>query len=404
MPVVPDLFLPFIGGLVLGTITGLLPGLHPNTVLFLLLPVYLATQPPAMPFIAFAAGMSVVHTFVSFIPSILLGAPDGSTALSVHPGHEYVRAGRGFEAIEMTVYGGLIAAGIAVVLLPILFVTVPILYGVIQPLLPVLLGGVLALMLVRATGWIAPLIILVLAGALGVTVLHSPAANSQYILFPLFAGVFGLATILLALIDGVSIPQQRRSYPVDVPSSMRGGLHGFLAGVIAGFLPGIGSSQSAVLVDSVSPLSRRDFLIALGGITTADLFLSLLAVHVIGNPRSGVAVAIEQVAGTLTMQHLGMIVGLVMVAVGIGAITTRVLGRPAVSVLSARRYRWLVIGVTCFVVAGTFLLTGWFGLLVLVTATALGISATLNDVPRSYCMAVLIVPTILTYLGMTPVL
>ncbi len=391
----------FLAGLLLGTVTGLLPGLHPNTLIVLTLPLYFATNVAALPFIAFVTGMSIVHTFVSFIPSLLLGAPDGDTALAVTPGHRLLHDGRAHAAIRRTVHGGIIAAAIALASLPVLVHIIPPLYSMLRPHLHIVLTAVMAGIIIQDDRPLRAAGIVALAAALGILVLNSPAANTQYILFPTFAGLFGLSLITTALRHHTDPPVQQPAAPLPLRTTAKGGAVGATAGLIAGFLPGLGASQSAFLVQRVTALSRHDFLVALGGITTADLFFSLAALAVIGNPRSGAAVAIEQVLPRMTTYHFLLVAGLGAVAVGIGAGVTRLLAPRAVRAATAVDYRHLLRGVAILLAAGTVLLTGWFGLLVLGTATALGVTAHRWQVRKSYCMVVLIAPTVLFYAGIS---
>ncbi len=397
-----DLFAIFAVGLFIGVVTGLVPGLHPNAIIFLMLPLYFAWQPPMLLFIAFVTGVSVVHTFVSFIPSILLGAPEADTALSVLPGHKYLHHGRAHEAINLSVYGGTISAVLAIAALPLLFYLVPIIYGWLEHVMQYVLAGLLVFMV-----WRAPTpalqrmtaVIILLSGVLGMIVLQSPAANTQYILFPLFAGLFGVSTMLLSLQHVTDIPVQRNSFPVTFRWSMRGGFYGFVAGMIAGFLPGMGPAQSALLVQETRTLHLRDLIITLGGTNTADLFLSVMALYVIGNPRSGTAVAIQQVSANVTGQIILIVIGLAMIAVGFGTLVTPYVGNFMIDIVEHVPYRTLVYTVIGFIVFGSYVLSGGFGLLVLATATTVGLAASFNRVRRSHCMAALIVPTILHYAG-----
>jgi TctA family transporter len=50
-------------------------------------------------------GNVITHTFLDFIPSVFLGAPEGETALSLLPGHRMMLAGRGYEAVKCSVIG-----------------------------------------------------------------------------------------------------------------------------------------------------------------------------------------------------------------------------------------------------------------------------------------------------------
>ncbi len=397
-----DLLSVFALGLLTGVVTGLIPGLHPNAVIFLLLPLYFAYDPPIMLFIGFVTAVSVVHTFVSFIPSILLGAPEADTALSVLPGHKFLHHGRAPEAIELSVYGGVLSAVLALLSLPLLFHVVPIMYDYLATVMHYVLGALLLFMVwqarTRNTQAMTTVVIL-LSGVLGVIVLDSPAANAQYILFPLFSGLFGVSTMLLSLQHDTDIPPQHNSFPVTFQQSARGGMYGYVAGILAGFLPGLGSAQSALLVEETRPMHLRDLIVTLGGINTADLFLSVMALYVIGNPRSGAAVAIQQVSIDVTFQTVLIVIGLAMIAVGFGALITSVLGRAMVDIVAHVPYQTLLYSIIAFIVFGSYVLSGWFGLLVLGTATATGLAAALNNVRRSHCMAALILPTILHYAG-----
>lgn len=381
-------------GMAAGIVTGLLPGLHPNTVLFLLLPA--ALEQDGVLFVAFITGTAVVHTFVSFVPAIFLAAPEGDTALAALPGRKAVADGRGVEAVKRTVYGGVVAGGLAVLLLPVFWLAVPPLYAGLVPVMHLVLAAVVLLMVAREENPRAALRVVGLAGLLGRLALEAPPANVQYILLPVFGGLFGVSTALLALRVREPVPEQDRERPVPVPVVARGGVLALGAALLAGFLPGLGTAQSAVLVDRGLDVRRWERLVVLGGITTADLFLSIAALKLIGNPRSGAAVAVAQVLGTFPFHRFLLVVGMTLVAVGIGALATPFIARRVAGILP-RFARPLLCLVILLLAGATLVLTGWFGMLVLLTATALGLHTAASGVRRSCCMAVLLVPTILFY-------
>ena len=109
-------------GSLAGIITGLVPGIHVNTVAY----VILASQSLIISMAVWAFGWAspsslelliivsclvignvITHTFLDFIPSVFLGAPDSDTALSLLPGHRMMLAGRGYEAVKYSVIGSL---------------------------------------------------------------------------------------------------------------------------------------------------------------------------------------------------------------------------------------------------------------------------------------------------------
>ncbi|MFO7618622.1 MAG: tripartite tricarboxylate transporter permease [Thermoplasmata archaeon] len=121
-------------GCVAGIVTGLIPGIHVNNVAYMVLASQSALLSLAMAAFGWATptasqlviivcslviGNAVTHTFLDFIPSVFLGAPDDDTALSVLPGHRMVLAGRGYEAVKCSVIGSFGAViGALVLLIP----------------------------------------------------------------------------------------------------------------------------------------------------------------------------------------------------------------------------------------------------------------------------------------------
>ncbi len=53
---------------------------------------------------------STVHSFVDFVPSVFIGAPDPDEALSVLPGHRLLMEGRGMAAVRAAAVGSAVGA------------------------------------------------------------------------------------------------------------------------------------------------------------------------------------------------------------------------------------------------------------------------------------------------------
>src|SRR2546425_9234168 len=116
-------------GVAAGVVTGLAPGLHVNNVALLLLAsrgafegLVLAVFPSAgleeliAILSSFVMGTVIGHSFLDFVPSVYLGAPEEKTALSVLPGHRLLLAGEGHVAVRLAARGA-IAGVVASVLL-----------------------------------------------------------------------------------------------------------------------------------------------------------------------------------------------------------------------------------------------------------------------------------------------
>lgn len=112
--------------------TGLLPGLHVNTVAAIVLALQASLFAFAAGLFAWATpnlddlavivaaliiGNVVAHTFLDYVPSIFLGAPEAETALSVLPGHRMLLQGRGLEAVKISALGSGAAAVLSILLI-----------------------------------------------------------------------------------------------------------------------------------------------------------------------------------------------------------------------------------------------------------------------------------------------
>ncbi|MDP6640721.1 MAG: tripartite tricarboxylate transporter permease, partial [Candidatus Poseidoniaceae archaeon] len=96
------------GGILLGSLTGLIPGFHVNNVALILLSLSPAMLMLGIPLFAVAAiivSCGVVHTFLNYIPSALIGAPDGDTALSLLPGHRMLLSGNAAKGVAYSARG-----------------------------------------------------------------------------------------------------------------------------------------------------------------------------------------------------------------------------------------------------------------------------------------------------------
>src|SRR2546422_4982882 len=117
-------------GLCAGVCTGLAPGVHVNNVALLLLASRSAFEAAVLGgfpgaaqqeivaiLSSFVMGTVVSHSFLDFIPSVYLGAPEEKTALSVLPGHRLLLAGEGHVAVRLAARGAIAGALASVLLL-----------------------------------------------------------------------------------------------------------------------------------------------------------------------------------------------------------------------------------------------------------------------------------------------
>ncbi|MFP4218077.1 MAG: tripartite tricarboxylate transporter permease [Salinarchaeum sp.] len=389
-----------LAGTVLGTISGLIPGLHANN--FALLLASAAAMLPGDPLVIGVAMLAagVTHSFLNVVPTLAIGVPDAEMAPMALPGHRLVLEGRGYEAIRLSALGSGLAVLLAVPLAVPISAVVAIIYPTVSAHIGLVLGAVVIGLIVSEPthrSRLAGALSFGLSATLGALTLDlSPEAPLEAggILAPLFAGLFG-APVLLDAMAGRGIPEQ--ASPVLRTSRRRvlttAGA-GTLAGALVGYLPGVSAAIAAVAVLFLIPgdTDARGYIVATSGVDTANAIFALFALTTIGQPRSGVMVAFEEIAPPLV---LPVLVGAVVLA---GAVATgltiwlgdrylAVVGRLDPMVLS------LVAGAMLIVLSGLF--AGLTGVGVFVLATLVGLVPVRLGAYRVHLMGVLIGPIML---------
>lgn len=384
-------------GIVVGIAVGLVPGIHPNMIV-LLVPLLISLDIEPVNLIALITALGVTNSIVDFIPSILLGAPEAGNELSVLPGHKLLIRGFGYEAIKLTVVGCVGSVIIVMALLPAMVLAVPALFSVVRPFIYLLLLFIVLLMVLTEGGIrrVYAALFFLASGAIGLSMDKLPI-DSTLLLFPVFSGFFGLSTLMLQLRTKTKIRPQHFD-KIILPARLRNRsiLFGSIGGIFAGFLPGVGSSEIATM--STVDKNDRSFLVTLGALTTANIIFSVLALWLIERTRSGVAVAISQVA-EIGVAEMLVIISVSVLSVGVAAIATLKLAKLFVRRLERVNYSFVSKAIILFIILVTFVFAGFVGLLLLTATASLGLLANLLSVKRGNLMGVLILPTMLFYAG-----
>ncbi len=384
-------------GILAGVVMGLIPGIHPNLIV-LTVPFLLVLDIASLYLLVFMVAMAVTNSIVDFIPSIFLGAPDSGNELSILPGHRMLLSGQGYQAVKLTVIGGVGSVIVCVLLLPFLVFIVPFLFRILGNYIFVLLAGIVLAMVLSEPGKkkIVAIACFSLAGVIGLLAARLPI-DSNLVLFPIFSGFFGLSLLVLQLKNNVVVPKQKKSEGfISSRLINRSILSGSFGGVVSGLLPGVGSSEIASLVS----MNRNDrsFLISIGALTTANIIISLLALWLIGKTRAGVAVAINQLMAIGTNEFL-VIIFASLAACGVAAVATLILAKVILNKIQGINYSTISLFVIVMLVSLIAIFTGFYGLVLALTCCSLGIFTNLAGVKRGNLMGVLILPTILFYIG-----
>lgn len=376
-------------GILLGCVSGLLPGIHSNTVASLLSQLPLPADMLAYIIVAVLGA----HIVFQFFPSIFLSIPDDTVVASVLPGHRMALAGRGREAITVCALSSLLAAGASVLLLPFSLAFLPLVYSLLQPHLALALAAASLFLLLseREAGRIAKAAaVFLLAGALGVVTLRGAVPDP---LFPAFSGLFAASGILLSFTSHKGLPKQKAGgTKLDFLPYVAAGV---AAGMLSDLLPGIAApAQIAVFASAViSTQEPKKFLALVAAIAASHSVFAFSALVSIGKAREG-AIAIMNELSPVAAADLPSLLGVLLASMGVSALLLVLLSRRA-NALAGIDMKALNVGVLAYLACAVFIISGAAGLLVLATATAVGLLPPLLGIRRTHVMGLIIVPSIM---------
>lgn len=450
-----------------GLFAGLVPGFHVNNLAQLALwgrgfvlgllawtVGSLATSPEAL-FAAcgFLVGAALGHAFTDEIPAVFLGAPDPDTALSVLPGHRLLMAGHGPAAVQAAAAGSAVGVALSLPFVPVLawIMGAPLHgYAAMASVLPWLLIAVAAALcwteqgrpaagLSRRRAQLLALGLLLTAGAFGEVVMFeglawpnvfafgAPGGSGALHLLSLFAGLFGLPTLLLAATSTATVEApEEEGPPIALPlrRAARVAAVGTGAGALFGWLPGVGAAQAAVLATSVreaaaargrgttpprdSPQGAVEFLVVQAAAGAANLVFNLVALFALLRMRSGAMAATSSFGGSAVekwSEPMGPPDLLVALIVAVAACVplcyagARLLGGVCAGIYAHLPPRLISVVVFAAVILFIAVLEGLVGLAVVAVALPLGLVPPLAGIKRVHLMGAVLVPVALHFAG-----
>jgi len=391
-------------GIGLGVFTGLVPGIHVNNLMPLFAALALSSSFSSVCLAAAIVSMSLVNTFISYIPSTFLGAPEEGTELSVLPAHRLLLEGHGYDAVRLTAFGCLTSLMLSAVLIwPLLLLIIPA-YSIIQTQMHWLLIGILVTMIVLERSKIGILwaaMIFFLSGFLGLLALDTSLCTGDVALMPLLSGLFGISVLLPSVFSKSGLPKQKiKDEPLELRPNVRPLCAGTAAGILTGVIPGVGPSQGTVLAQlAARSKGAREFLVSVSGVNTSKALISFVALFAIGRARSGAAVAVGQIM-EVGLRELIFLIGVALFAGGIAAMIQLHLGKLAAKHMGKMPYRAICSAVIVTIIGMTVWYAGLVGLPILGTATAIGLLPAIARVKRTFCMGVIMLPCILYFAGL----
>jgi putative membrane protein len=433
-------------GVIVGIATGLLPGLHVNNIALILLslsgsivaicsPLFIygiSEQFILLLISGFIIAVSVSHTFHDAIPTTFIGAPEEDTALSVLPAHTLLLDGHGYKAIALSAlgsYGAIIVCLFLLYLIRFIIGTPLFLYSTLQEIMVWVLIAISILMLATEkakidefgttgktpaiAGILFAVFVFFLSGIFGLIILDfpldSPIGLDAPVLFPALAGLFGTPTLLNSLMTKPIIPKQKieklKLSRNDKKNSILSVVTGSLAGILVSIIPGITSATGTILaMNAREGADNEQTIVTLSSVNTASAFSVIVVLFIILRPRSGAALAVNELIAveewTSFMIPTDLIYLLIFLIFGgsLSYFLTLKIGKIFANNFNNVPYSLLVVFTVMMITTLVFIFTGIIGILILITATSIGFLPIFWGIRRSHCMGVLLIPIILHFL------
>ncbi len=397
-----DILIALILGIGTGIITGLTPGLHINLVSLLVLsfsPFLLQITSPIVLGVYIIA-MAITHTFLDALPSIYLGAPDEAQALNVLPGHRLLMRGEGHNAVLCTVIGAVGVIILGILFFPLFILLMKWLSAPVTGMVGYLLILLMVYMIWREKNKkLEALTLFLLSGALGLLVFSIPTLKQP--LFPLLSGLFGFSILLISLLQKSVIPKQKLDQPLQLSKkNLTKAVSGATGmGFIAAFLPGFGSSQAAIVATNVvGDIGDEGFLTLVGGINTANMLISIAAAYILDKSRNGAILVVNKLLEGMSFETMLIFLAVSVVAAGAAALLTINISKIFAKIIVKVKYSYIVWGIIIFITLLAAYFDGFLGIIILATATALGLISSVWGIGKNHLMGCLLVPVILYFI------
>jgi putative membrane protein len=343
--------------------------------------------------------------------------------MAVLPGHRMLLDGRGIEAVRLSAAG----SGLAIIVSLLLILPLSLIFGTAYPYMwdnmALILIGISAFVILsnksdsifpdrleRVVKILKGMLIYAAAGLLGVlafaiepTLVPIVSIAAPTVLLPLLSGLFGAPMLLLSTFSEPDIPHQgRHDFSMPGQKIAQAAILGTAAGAMVSWFPAVSAGVATSVTSLFSKYdhdSDRRYLISVSGVNTANAVFSLVALYVIGKPRSGaVAAAQELLNGSIDYGTFVLLLVVICITGGLSYLLVLGVGGYAAETFAKIDYRRMNRGVLLFLGAMCLAMTGAGGLAIFLISASVGMAAHLLNVKKTCLMGVLLVPCILYFL------
>ena len=391
-------------GIVLGTLTGLIPSLHTNLIAIIFLSFYLHLNLNLSTeiFSLFIISLTITHTFLNFIPTTIFGIADSSNSLVSFPAHQLTLIGEGFSAIKYSAFGSLIGGIFSIIISIFLFFILQTFYNFFTFIIPYFLLFILIFFIFlekNISGKFWALIIIIFGGILGVLTLNSNHINQPLLI--LFSGTFGCAIIINSLIHKLKkLPKQKFTKIKILKKDFKNSFIGTFTSIFTSITPGIGNSQAGILSSIFfrKKIEGKDFITTISAINTSSFIFSIITFYVIEKSRNGSIVVLSKIVEEINSHDLLFYFTFLFFLIFFLYKYTLFLGKIILKRIHKFNFKKINFFILTFIILLVFYFDNFFGILILFTATFLGLLTIKLEIKKIHLMSVLIIPIIINFL------
>ncbi len=376
----------------LGILTGLVPGLHQNTVALVL---FALSPLDSLETSCLIFSMSVSHNLFDFIPALLFSVPDPELSILQNPTILLIRE-HGFKGVVNCINFGYFLGFLfsCIICILLLFLPVRELYLLIRPYLPHILILISLFFILHEKNRLMALIVFLLAGFYGMASFDMVHLIKKYStleysdsLFPVFTGLFGITSLIMS---EKSLDFKEKSPEIDWKDLIKFSLIGSFVALIIGLLPSLSPAQGVAMTHYLLGRTGIGFVVSSSAVNSGDTIFSVVSCYTIKNPRSGVGVLIEDLIRVGSLEVLLMI-SIGLISLGFSSLVFNFLIKN-IKTFDIERIKGLVL--LCLFIL-LFIFSGPFGILISLVGISIGLLPHFYGISRIHCMGVLIMPTII---------
>lgn len=407
-------------GILIGIVSGLTPGIHVNVVASLMVAFYSSAsldEKWSLPICIFIVAVSITHTFFDYLPSLFLGVPTDEV-YALLPGQRLIKEGRGGEALKLSIEGSW--RGLLIALMVAIFCTLLTLGGInplasmediIKPILVWILLFISCILIITESNHFWAITLFLLSGLFGIIIFGTPLiaggpSSAFTVLFPALSGLFGLSGLLQALSEETTkLPSQLKDMTLNVSEDNinKATFMGVFAGIVVGLLPGLGAANAATLTLLLSKGKKSDtsrlYIVTTSAIQSADTVFGIAALYFIEKSRSGASVAIGSIIGEINASQTLLILTGMFVSGFLSYSLLLKTWRIFFSIINHLNHRSLTLAVIMFISTLVLMTTGFWGFVILIASTSLGLLPAIVKVKRTQLMGLFLIPVMLFFSG-----